>query len=156
MIGPLTTDYQFRWIIEWMFDQDWIQGDTIESKLGRLNGRMFTSLTVLPRLRNKLVHQYLTRKDAIDCYIGTGTFFGTYQNSYVVDGGLSNGKPAFTDGRRAQIFVEPLKSKLPSKFSHIMSYDIDYAKLAFELGQNDVVKFLRNPQSMSKAIYHYK
>ena len=69
------------------------------------------------------------------------------------DGGVSNGIPIFKDNLRPQIIVEPITEKLPSKSTHVMSYDLKRAELAFRLGQDDAVLFLKNPEKKLKSIY---
>lgn len=137
-----------------MFDKDWTKEDSIEDKLARLNGRMYTALTILPTFRNRMVSEYESRKDAVDAYIGTGTFLGTYKGKFVVDGGASNATPIFKDGVRPQLVCKPPKAKLPSKLQHVMSYDLKYAEMAFKLGQDDAAEFLRNPTERDGALYH--
>ena len=137
-----------------MFEKDWKEGDSTEAKLERLNSRMYTALTVLPMFRNLMVSEYPTRKEAVDAYIGTGTFLGTYKGKYVVDGGASNGTPLFKDNKRPQIVCKPASAKLPNKLSHVMGYDLKYAEMAFKLGQDDTEAFLQNPTEENGPLYH--
>ena len=79
------------------------------------SGRVFISMTVVTRsgLRNLIVSEYSSNEDLFDA-IKASTFIPhltdrgwtkTYRGHSVLDGGLTNNLPVFTDGRRPQIVV---------------------------------------------------
>jgi len=117
---------------------------------------MFVSLTEVPWFRNILVSHYPNRKQAIDSYVGTGTFLTKYKGKYVVDGGASNNTPFFEDNLRAQICISPGSAELPSKLSHIMKYDLKYATFAFKKGQDDISDFLTGSKTIKAIKYRPK
>jgi len=141
-IGPITTDYQFRWLIEWMMNQKRRYGvEREEEFLQRLRDRMFTSITKLPTFSNILESEYISRKLLIEAYVGTGTFISKFKGNFVVDGGASKNKPLFQDELRAQLIVDVTKAKLPNKLLHLMKYDLTFLESAMKRGQDDVTKF---------------
>lgn len=127
-------------------DQNWLPNDSIEAKLDRLNGKLYTSLTVLPMFRNMVVSQYESREEAIDACIGTGTFIGKYKGRFVVDGGVTNNKPIFKNEEQLnpQLVIDPFKARIPWKRLRAISYSMESAEDTFNRGQDDAIEFLRN------------
>ena len=77
------------------------------------SGRLFISITVLTRYGpvNRIVSQFSSNDDLLQCCMASSTLpylteragCRIFRGEYVVDGGLTNNIPLFTDGVRRQL-----------------------------------------------------
>ena len=91
----------------------WVKMTIPEDAFIICTNRLFVSITVLTRYGpvNKIISEYSSNEDLLEACLASSTLpylterrgCRTFRGEYVVDGGLTNNIPVFTDGVRRQL-----------------------------------------------------
>jgi hypothetical protein len=151
LMGAVAGDRHWVMLSEHLVSQYMPKGGVRNSALARLTDNVFMSITVLkPFMKNIVVSKYETAEDARQAFVATGSMFRIYKGQLTVDGGATDCAPLFKDEARKQLVVTLTKSGLP--MSMLAMANLDEAKKAMIMGQDDIVKFLNGEQVDSLEI----